>query len=176
MTDREDNTAPMLAAESGHVPAVRWLVEQGLEATPAILSASKAGQTDVLLAWAEKLEESMNEAKLVDGYKMQVNLDGDEDDKPVNQKVAAIIKEGYMRKKKPGNSKLQDMKRSWERRYMVLYNDGKLRYYDSKQNKKEEKGSLDLRFFALQARRGPPNPPRTALSNQKRPCFCRRPL
>ena len=32
---------------------------------------------------------------------------------------------------------------------MVLYNDGKLRYYDSRM-KKEEKGSLDLRFFALQ--------------------------
>ena len=80
---------------------------------------------------------------------MQVNLDGDEDDKPVNQKVAAIIKEGYMRKKKPGNNVLQDMKRAWERRYMVLYNDGKLRYYDSRL-KKDEKGSLDLRFFALQ--------------------------
>jgi hypothetical protein len=29
-------------------------------------------------------------------------LDGDEDAKPVNQKVAAVIKEGYMRKKKGG--------------------------------------------------------------------------
>merc|ERR1711965_859112 len=107
------------------------------------------GNSDVLAAWADKLEESLHEAKLVDSYKMQVNLDGDEDDKPVNQKVAAIIKEGYMRKKKPGNNVLQDMKRAWERRYMVLYNDGKLRYYDSRL-KKEEKGSLDLRFFALQ--------------------------
>jgi len=44
---------------------------------------------------------------------------------------------------------IQDMKRSWERRYLVLFNDGKLRYYDSRL-KKEEKGSLDLRFFALQ--------------------------
>ena len=34
-----------------------------------------------------------------------------------------------MRKKKPGNSKIQDMKRSWERRYFVLFNDGKLKYY-----------------------------------------------
>jgi len=44
---------------------------------------------------------------------------------------------------------LQDLKRSWERRYLVLYNDGKLRYFDSRL-KKEEKGSLDLRFFCLQ--------------------------
>merc|ERR1719440_1809388 len=92
-------------------------------------------QSDVLRVWADKLEESISESKLVDGYKMQVNLDGDEDDKPVNQKVAAIIKEGYMRKKKPGNNVLQDMKRSWERRYMVLYNSGKLRYYDSRMKK-----------------------------------------
>ena len=105
--------------------------------------------SDVLLTWADKVEESIFESKLVDSYKMQVNLDGEDDDKPVNQKVAAIIKEGYMRKKKPGNNVLQDLKRSWERRYMVLYNDGKLRYYDSRM-KKEEKGSLDLRFFALQ--------------------------
>ena len=109
----------------------------------------EAGQSDVLETWAEKLDESIHEARLVDSYKMQVNLDGDEDDKPVNQKVASIIKEGYMRKKKPGNNVLQDMKRSWERRYMVLYNDGKLRYYDARA-KKDEKGSLDLRFFALQ--------------------------
>jgi len=108
-----------------------------------------AGESDVLLTWADKLEESIYESKLVDGYKMQVNIDGDEDDKPVNQKVAAIIKEGYMRKKKPGNNMMQDIKRSWERRYLVLYNDGKLRYYDSRM-KKEEKGSLDLRFFCLQ--------------------------
>ena len=79
---------------------------------------------------------------------MQVNLDGEEEDKPVNQKVATIIKEGYMRKRKTGNNKLQDLNRSWERRYCVLYNDGKLRYYDSR-DKAEEKGSLDLRFFAL---------------------------
>jgi len=108
-----------------------------------------AAESDVLLSWADKLEESLHESRLVDSYKMQVNLDGDEDDKPVNQKVAAIIKEGYMRKKKPGNNVLQDMKRAWERRYLVLYNDGKLRYYDSRL-KKEEKGSLDLRFFSLQ--------------------------
>ena len=107
------------------------------------------GEEDVLMTWADKLEESLHESKLVDSYKMQVNLDGDEDDKPVNQKVAAIIKEGYMRKKKPGANALKDMQRSWERRYLVLYNDGKLRYYDSRM-KKEEKGSLDLRFFALQ--------------------------
>jgi hypothetical protein len=79
---------------------------------------------------------------------MQVNIDGEEDDKPVNQKVATIIKEGYLRKKKPGNSATQDMKRSWERRYFALFNDGKLRYYDSRA-KTAEKGSLDLRFFAL---------------------------
>lgn len=77
-----------------------------------------------------------------------MNLDGDEE-APVNQKVAQIIKEGYMRTKKPGNNKIQDLKRSWERRYLVLYNDGKLKYYDSK-TKREEKGSLDLRFFSLQ--------------------------
>tara|TARA_B110000046_G_scaffold72244_1_gene80064 strand:+ start:91 stop:306 length:216 start_codon:yes stop_codon:yes gene_type:complete len=63
--------------------------------------------------------------------------------------VAAIIKEGFMQKKKPGNNAIQDLRRSWERRFFCLYNDGKLRYYDSRM-KKEEKGSLDLRFFALQ--------------------------
>ena len=41
------------------------------------------------------------------------------------------------------------MKRTWERRYFVLYNDGKLKYYDSRA-KGEEKGSLDMRFFAIQ--------------------------
>jgi len=54
-----------------------------------------------------------------------------------------------MRKKKPGDSMVKDLKRTWERRYIVLYNDGKLRYYDSKA-KGEEKGALDLRHFALQ--------------------------
>ena len=49
---------------------------------------------------------------------------------------------------------LQDMKRTWERRYFVLYNDGKLKYYDSRA-KGEEKGSLDMRFFAIQARATP---------------------
>ena len=84
------------------------------------------------------------------GANVRQNLDGDEaDEKPVDEKKAAVIKEGYLRKKKPGNSKVQDMKRSWERRYFVLYNDGKLKYYDSRM-KKQEKGSLDLRFFALQ--------------------------
>ena len=29
-------------------------------------------QSDVLLKWADKLEESLHEAKLVDSYKMQV--------------------------------------------------------------------------------------------------------
>ena len=109
--------------------------------TPDIKEAGKV--------WADKLEESLCEAKLVDSYKMQVNLDGDDDEKPVNQKVASIIKEGYLRKKKPGNSAVQDMKRTWERRYFVLYNDGKLKYYDSR-SQADEKGSLDLRFFALQ--------------------------
>jgi hypothetical protein len=109
--------------------------------TPDIKEAGKV--------WADKLEESLCEAKLVDSYKMQVNLDGDDDEKPVNQKVASIIKEGYLRKKKPGNSAVQDMKRTWERRYFVLYNDGKLKYYDSRA-KGEEKGSLDMRFFAIQ--------------------------
>jgi len=108
-----------------------------------------AGAADALKKWAERLEESIAEAKLVDAYKMQVNLDGEEDDAPVNQKVAQVIKEGYMRKKKPGNSAMQDLKRAWERRYFVLYNDGKLKYYDNRQ-RKEEKGSLDLRFFSLQ--------------------------
>jgi len=107
------------------------------------------GATDVLKKWADKLDESISEAKLVDAYKMQVNLDGDEEEGPVNQKIAQVIKEGYMRKKKPGNSKIQDMKRSWERRYFVLFNDGKLKYYDTRA-KKDEKGSLDLRFFSLQ--------------------------
>jgi hypothetical protein len=79
----------------------------------------------------------------------QVSLDGQDEDGPVNQKVAQVIKEGYMRKKKPGNSKIQDLKRTWERRYFVLYNDGKLKYYDSRA-KRDEKGSLDLRFFSLQ--------------------------
>ena len=114
-----------------------------------IIIESDPEAKDLVSTWGDKIEEAMNEAKLVDSYKMQVNLDGEEDDKPVNQKVAAIIKEGYMRKKKPGNNALQDLKRSWERRYCALYNDGKLRYYDSRL-KKEEKGSLDLRFFALQ--------------------------
>jgi len=103
---------------------------------------------DVTSVWQDKFDESINESKLVDAYKMQVNLEGEDEDKPVNQKVASIIKEGYLRKKKPGNSAVQDMKRSWERRYFVLYNDGKLRYYDSRA-KTDEKGSLDLRFFAL---------------------------
>ena len=67
--------------------------------TPDIKEAGKV--------WADKLEESLCEAKLVDSYKMQVNLDGDDDEKPVNQKVASIIKEGYLRKKKPGNSAVQ---------------------------------------------------------------------
>jgi len=108
------------------------------------------GAREVARVWAEKLEESIAEAKLVDSYKMQVNLDGEEaDEKPVNQRTAAIIKEGYLRKKKPGNSALQDMKRAWERRYFALYNDGKLKYYDSR-SLGDEKGSLDLRFFALQ--------------------------
>ena len=31
----------------------------------------------------------------------------------------------------------------------MLYNDGKLKYYDSR-SQADEKGSLDLRFFALQ--------------------------
>jgi len=114
-----------------------------------IIFEVEATQSETLGVWADKLEESCMEAKLIDSYKMQVNLEGEEDDKPVNQKVAAVIKEGYMRKKKPGNNVIQDMKRSWERRYLVLFNDGKLRYYDSRL-KKEEKGSLDLRFFALQ--------------------------
>jgi hypothetical protein len=107
------------------------------------------GQGDSLAVWADRIEESLHEARLVDSYKMQVNLDGDDDDKPVNQRVAAVIKEGFLQKKKPGNNVIQDLKRSWERRYVVLYNDGKLRYY-SNRAKTEEKGSLDLRFFALQ--------------------------
>ena len=109
---------------------------------PQRAPAAQAAAHDrfVLGAWADKLEESLHEAKLVDRYKMQVNLDGDEDDKPVNQKVASVIREGYMRKKKPGNNVIQDIKRTWERRYLVLYNDGKLKYYDSRA-KKEEKGS-----------------------------------
>ena len=45
---------------------------------------------------------------------MQVNLDGEDDDKPVNQKVAQVIKEGYMMKKKPVQQ-MQDMQRTWER-------------------------------------------------------------
>ena len=68
-----------------------------------------------LAVWGDRIWEACCEAKLVDTYKMQVNLDGDEDDKPVNQKVAAVIKEGYMRKKKPGNNAIQDLK--LERRY-----------------------------------------------------------
>ena len=57
---------------------------------------------------------------------------------------AAIIKQGYLRKRKPGK-----LGAKWERRYFVLYNDGKLKYYDSR-SQADEKGSLDLRFFALQ--------------------------
>jgi len=93
-------------------------------------------------AWAEKLQASAGEARAVDGYKMQVSLDGDQDEKPVDQKVAAVIKEGYLRKKKEGTFG------KWERRFFVLYNDGKLRYYESKA-KAEEKGAVDLRWFAL---------------------------
>jgi len=100
-----------------------------------------------LHVWAPKLDEAMMEAKVIDTYKVQVHLEG-EDAKPVNQKVASIIKEGYMRKKKPGDSKIKDIQKIWERRYMVLYNDGMLRYYDSR-DKKEEKGALDLRHFGL---------------------------
>ena len=105
------------------------------------------GNLNVTDVWNESIVESIAEAKLVDSYKMQISVDG-YDDAPINQARAQIIKEGYLRKKKPGNSKIQDMKRSWERRYFVLFNDGKLRYYDSRA-KKEEKGSLDLRFFAI---------------------------
>ena len=67
-----------------------------------------------------------------------------DDEKPVDQNHAAIIKEGYLRKRKPGK-----LGAKWERRYFVLYNDGKLKYYDSRA-KGEEKGSLDMRFFAIQ--------------------------
>ena len=85
---------------------------------------------------------------MVDSYKMAINLEGEEmdDEKPVDQNHAAIIKEGYLRKRKPGK-----LGAKWERRYFVLYNDGKLKYYDSRA-KGEEKGSLDMRFFAIQAR------------------------
>ena len=47
-----------------------------------------------------------------------------------------------MRKREPGK-----LGAKWERRYFVLY--GKLKYYDSR-SLGDEKGSLDLRFFALQ--------------------------
>ena len=77
---------------------------------------------------------------------MQVNLEGEEDDRPVDQKKAQIIKEGYMRKKKPGNSKLQDMKRSWERRYFVLSVPKRtVAYYDG------EKSESPKRVFLLGA-------------------------
>jgi len=113
------------------------------------LPAEAAG-SDVLFQWADKFEASLAETKVIDSFKMQVNLDGDEDAKPVNQKVAAVIKEGYMRKKKGGaRNQIQESKRGWERRYLKLFNDGKLRYYDNKVSK-EEKGCIDLRFFALQ--------------------------
>ena len=49
-----------------------------------------------------------------------------------------------MRKREPGK-----LGAKWERRYFVLYKDGKLKYYDSR-SLGDEKGSLDLRFFALQ--------------------------
>ena len=118
--------------------------------TDCVVIEADAAAAGVLAKWHERLEESISESKLIDAYKMQVNLDGENvDDGPVNQKVAQVIKEGYMRKKKPGNSGLQDLKRTWERRYFALYNDGKLKYFDSRA-KKEEKGSLDLRFFSLQ--------------------------
>ena len=110
----------------------------------------EAGQGDVLLMWGEKLADSIAEAQLIDNYKMQVNIDSDgEGDGPVSQKEASVIKEGFMRKKKASHGVMEDLKRHWERRYCVLYNDGKLRFYESRQ-KKDEKGSLDLRFFALQ--------------------------
>ena len=59
------------------------------------------------LGWKSYGKSPADEARLVDSYKMQVNLDGDEDDKPVNQKEASIIREGYLRKKKPGSSAVQ---------------------------------------------------------------------
>ena len=109
-----------------------------------------AGQGDVLLIWGEKLADSIAEAQLIDNYKMQVNIDSDgEGDGPVSQKEASVIKEGFMRKKKASHGVIEDLKRHWERRYCVLYNDGKLRFYESRQ-KRDEKGSLDLRFFALE--------------------------
>ena len=43
---------------------------------------------EVARVWAEKLEESIAEAKLVDSYKMQVNLDGEETIEKVDQKKA----------------------------------------------------------------------------------------
>ena len=109
----------------------------------------EAGQGDVLLMWGEKLADSIAEAQLIDNYKMQVNIDSDgEGDGPVSQKEASVIKEGFMRKKKASHGVMEDLKRHWERRYCVLYNDGKLRFYESRQKKDE--GSLDLRFFALE--------------------------
>ena len=46
-----------------------------------------------------------------------------------------------MRKREPGK-----LGAKWERRYFVLYKDGKLKYYDSR-SLGDEKGSLGLRFF-----------------------------
>jgi hypothetical protein len=37
---------------------------------------------ELLATWGDKIEEAMHEAMLVDSYKMQVNLDGEEEDKP----------------------------------------------------------------------------------------------
>jgi hypothetical protein len=37
---------------------------------------------ELLATWGDKIEEAMHEAMLVDSYKMQVNLDGEEEDRP----------------------------------------------------------------------------------------------
>ena len=93
-------------------------------------------QPDALVTWGERLEAAMHEAKAVDAYKIQANLD-DEDFQAVDQEVAVVIKEGFIRKSKKGESKTVHGfgLKNWEVLYMVLSNDGRLRFFESKARK-----------------------------------------
>ena len=48
--------------------------------TDVMVMVAEPRARDQLAVWADRIEEAMHEAKLVDGYKMQVALDGEEED------------------------------------------------------------------------------------------------
>ena len=47
--------------------------------TDVMVMVAEPRARDQLAMWADRIEEAMHEAKLVDGYKMQVTLDGGEE-------------------------------------------------------------------------------------------------